>query len=71
MPGIERLLTVGQVADWLQLKPRTIYQWVHEGYIPVIKVGALVRFKPGSIRDWISKREAMGRTQRRIELDLN
>jgi excisionase family DNA binding protein len=70
MSGIERLLTVGQVADWLQLKPRTIYQWVHEGYIPVIKVGALVRFNPGSIRDWINKREAAGRTQKRIELDL-
>jgi excisionase family DNA binding protein len=64
-------LTVGQVADWLQLKPRTIYQWVHEGYIPVIKVGALVRFNPGSIRDWISKREAAGRAQKRIELDLS
>ena len=71
MLGIERLLTVDQVAAWLQIKPRTVYQWVHEGYLPVIKVGALIRFNPGSLRDWLSKREAAGRTQRRIELDLN
>jgi excisionase family DNA binding protein len=70
MPGVERLLTVGEVADWLQLKPRTIYQWVHEGYIPVIKLGALVRFDQASIMAWIKKREAPGRTGRRLEFEF-
>lgn len=71
MPGIERLLTVGQVADWLQLKPGTIYQWVHEGYIPVIKLGALVRFEPASIMAWVKKREAPGRRGRRAEFEVS
>ena len=70
MPGVERLLTVGQVADWLQLKPGTIYQWVHEGYIPVIKLGALVRFDQASVNDWLKRRAAPGRQGRRLELDL-
>jgi len=70
MPGIERLLTVGQVADWLQLKPRTIYQWVHEGFIPFIKLGALVRFDQASISVWVKKREASGRKGRRIEVEV-
>ena len=71
MPGIERLLTVDQVADWLQVKPRTIYQWVHEGYIPVIKLGALVRFDQASIMAWVKKREVPGRQGRRLEFDLS
>ena len=71
MPGIERLLTVDQVADWLQVKPRTIYQWVHEGYIPVIKLGALVRFDQATIIAWVKKREAPGRAGRRPEFEIN
>lgn len=71
MAGMERLLTVEEVANWLQVKPRTIYQWVHEGYIPVIKIGALVRFNQGSVLDWLRKREAPGRHGRKLDLDLN
>lgn len=67
--AIERLLTVADVAGWLQVKPRTIYQWVHEGYIPVTKLGALVRFDQASLSAWLRKRELTGRTQRRIEVE--
>jgi excisionase family DNA binding protein len=68
---IERLLTVAQVADWLQLKPRTIYQWVHVGYIPAIKLGTLVRFDQVSIKAWVKQREAPGRTRRRLGFEIN
>lgn len=68
---MDRLLTIDDLAEWLQVKPRTIYQWVHEGYIPVIKLGALVRFDQASIAAWIGKREAPGRTKRRLELDVD
>lgn len=71
MAVMERLLTVDEVAGWLQVKPRTIYQWVHEGYIPVIKLGSLVRFSQGSLTDWIRKRETAGRHGRRLDVDLN
>ena len=67
---MERLLTVEEVAGWLQVKPRTIYQWVHEGYLPVLKLGTLVRFAPGGIRDWLRKRETVGRTRRRLEVEV-
>ena len=67
----ERLLTIGEVAGWLQVKPRTIYQWVHEGYIPVIKLGSLVRFSHGSVVEWLKKREVPGRATKRLEVDLN
>ena len=54
-----------------QVKPRTIYQWVHEGYIPVVKGGALVRFDQASVREWIRERETLGRVGQRVEFDLS
>lgn len=68
---MDRLLTVDEVAAWLQVKPRTIYQWVHEDYIPVIKLGSLVRFDRASITAWVKKRETSGRASKRLEVDIN
>ena len=68
---MQRLLTVDEVANWLQVRPRTIYQWVHEGYIPVIKLGALVRFDQASIIAWVKKREQPGRAAQRVQIDLS
>ena len=59
-----RLLTIEQLSDMLQVKTRTIYQWVHEEYIPVVKLGSCVRFREDSINDWIKKRERAGRSER-------
>lgn len=67
---MNKLLTEDEVAAWLQVKPRTIYQWVHEGYMPVIKLGALVRFDPASIAAWLKRREVPGRSKKRLELDI-
>jgi len=53
------------------VKPRTVYQWVHEGYLPVIKLGSLVRFDQAKVTEWIGKREVPGRTKRRLEIDVN
>ena len=65
---MEKLLTVEQVADWLQVRPRTVYQWVHEGYIPVVKIGSLVRFSARSVAEWIKTREIPGRVGRRLQI---
>lgn len=67
---MNKLLTVDEVAAWLQVKPRTVYQWVHEGYMPVIKLGALVRFDPASVAAWLKKRELPGRARKRPVFDL-
>ena len=66
-----RLLTVDDVAARLQVKPRTVYQWVHERYIPSIKLGTLVRFDQASIAAWVKKRETVGRSMRRVEVDID
>lgn len=63
-----QLLTVDELAEWLKVKPRTVYQWVHEQYIPVMKLGALVRFDPASVSRWLREREQPGRSRRRVEI---
>lgn len=68
---MDRLLTVDDLAAWLQVKPRTIYQWVHEEYIPVVKLGSLVRFDPASIAAWLKKKETPGRAAKRLEVGVN
>ncbi|MDE2490378.1 MAG: helix-turn-helix domain-containing protein [Elusimicrobia bacterium] len=68
---MERLLTVDEVADWLRVKPRTVYQWVHEGYIPLIKIGALVRFDHAAVAAWLKTRSVPGRAKRAVEFDVN
>ena len=57
---MNQLLTPRQVADLIQVKPVTIYQWVHRGLIPFVKIGNgrhTVRFKEASIEKWIDERE--------------
>lgn len=49
----ERLLTVQDVAEYLQLKSFTIYRWIKDGKIPAIKIGGVWRFRPQDIREWI------------------
>jgi excisionase family DNA binding protein len=52
----EALLTVPEVADYLRVKPRTVYQWVWRRRIPFVKAGATVRFRRAEIDDWLARR---------------
>ncbi len=57
---MNRYLTPRQVADWIQVKPTTIYQWVHRGLIPFVKFGegkSTVRFKEEAIQKWLEEKE--------------
>ena len=51
------LLTPDQVCERLRIKKSTLYQWVNTGFMPYIKVGALLRFSETSLEDWIHSRE--------------
>lgn len=63
------LLTVDQIAEMLQVKTGTVYQWVHEGFVPHIKLGRLVRFNESEVMEWLRKRTVEGRSARTISLD--
>ena len=61
-----RLLNVQEIAESLGVKPSTIYQWTHQGFIPHVKLGRLLRFKEADIVNWIEKRSIAGRAARKL-----
>jgi excisionase family DNA binding protein len=51
----EQLMTVKQVADYLQLKESTIYSWAQDGRIPAFKIGRTWRFGLGTLHSWLER----------------
>ena len=49
----QALLTIDEVADYLRVKKRTVYDWVKKGKIPAIKTVGQWRFKKVSIEEWL------------------
>ena len=49
----DRLMTVGEVAEYLRVKRSTVYKWAKDGKIPAAKVGRLWRFDRGQIETWV------------------
>ena len=48
-------MTAKQVSELIEVKPSTVYQWVHLGLIPYVKIGKCVRFKKDELFRWIDK----------------
>jgi len=65
---MEKLLTVEEIAEYLKLRPSTIYQWTHQGFIPHIKLGSRVRFRVSQIERWLESRATKGKANRRVDV---
>ena len=46
------IMTLEEVAEYLRLKPQTIYTWVQKKKIPAAKLGKKWRFKRSLIDAW-------------------
>ncbi len=46
------LWRVEQAAEYLGIRPKTLYEWVRLGRVPYRKIGFNVRFDPGEIEAW-------------------
>jgi excisionase family DNA binding protein len=69
---MERLMTARQVSELIEVKPSTVYQWVHLGLIPYVKLGKCVRFKKAELFRWIDKNLRKERISfRSVEHQLN
>ncbi len=55
----EVVLTVSELAQYLRMKPITIYKHVAGGKLPGFKVGSHWRFKKATIDSWIEKQEVV------------
>jgi excisionase family DNA binding protein len=49
---ISDIMTLEEVAEYLKLKPQTIYTWAQEKKIPAAKLGKEWRFKKSIIDEW-------------------
>lgn len=48
----DRIMTLEEVADYLRLRPQTIYTWAQEKKIPAAKLGKEWRFRKSIIDKW-------------------
>jgi excisionase family DNA binding protein len=52
-----KLMTLAQVAELLNVKPKTIYDWTHRRRIPCVKLGRLLRFDQDEIERWVKSKK--------------
>ncbi len=65
---MNQFLSPAEVAELLGVKKSTVYQWTHQGFIPHVKLGRLVRFREAEIMAWVEKRSIVGRNTKRARL---
>jgi len=67
---VERLLTVADLSDVLQVSRSTVYRWVQSDFIPHLKIGGVVRFEKKTVRKWLDKRTFAGQQKMKAEIDI-
>jgi len=65
---MEKLLTIQDVCDLLQVSKSLVYKWVHYRFIPHLKIGTKVRFKKSQLEVWLKRRQKKGRNMVQIRL---
>jgi PTS system nitrogen regulatory IIA component len=50
------ILTIDEVAQYLRVSERTVYEWAQKGDIPCGKIGTVWRFKKTDIEKWVNER---------------
>ncbi|MDZ7722573.1 MAG: PTS sugar transporter subunit IIA [candidate division KSB1 bacterium] len=52
----DQIMTVEEVATFLKVSQRTVYDWAQNGEIPCGKLGTSWRFKRDEIENWVSRK---------------
>lgn len=55
---MEKLLTIEQVAEILQVEKATAWKWCREGKIPAAKFGRIYRIREQDLASWIAEKAA-------------
>jgi excisionase family DNA binding protein len=55
MANDDKIMTLEEVAEYLRVKPQTIYTWAQEKKIPAAKLGKEWRFKKSMIDKWFNE----------------
>lgn len=57
LSGLDPLLSISELADYLGVSIKTIYEWRQTGRGPVgIRMGRHLKFAVSDVRDWIDHR---------------
>ncbi|MDI9386675.1 MAG: PTS sugar transporter subunit IIA [Spirochaetota bacterium] len=56
----DNILTIEEVAKYLRVSERTVYDWAQKGEIPSGKIGTVWRFKKTEIEKWVNDRLSTG-----------
>jgi excisionase family DNA binding protein len=56
MDNADKIMTLEDVAEYLRVKPQTIYTWAQEKNIPAAKLGKEWRFKKSMVDKWFIER---------------
>lgn len=56
MSDRDQIMTLEEVAEYLRVKPQTIYTWAQEKKIPAAKLGKEWRFRKSMIDQWFNER---------------
>jgi len=57
----DTILTIEEVAQYLRVSERTVYEWAQKGEMPAGKIGTVWRFKKSEIMRWVDERLSAGR----------
>ncbi len=60
----EDILTIEEVAKYLRVSERTVYDWAQKGEIPAGKIGTVWRFKKADVVGWVNERLSGGSGQK-------
>ena len=61
----DTIMTIDQVAKYLQISAQTVYKWAQEGEIPAAKIGKEWRFRKRILDEWIDSRIREGQKRSR------
>ncbi|EPF27202.1 excisionase family DNA binding domain-containing protein [Treponema socranskii subsp. paredis ATCC 35535] len=64
----DTILTIDEVANYLRVSDRTVYDWAQRGEIPAGKIGTVWRFKKSEVEKWVNDR--LSSSDKRIKDDV-
>jgi excisionase family DNA binding protein len=67
---VESLWDVRELCTRLRVARSTVYDWVHMGYIPHVRLRTCVRFRPSDVAEWVRSQAQPGRASRVPEVEV-
>jgi PTS system nitrogen regulatory IIA component len=54
----EQLMSVRELAEYLNVNISTVYMWSQKGQIPAMKIGTMWRYRRSEIDEWLNERRS-------------